>query len=97
MRAIVNGGSIVSIASTRAEMSEPHTRSLCSNKRRYRRSNTCFSAFFRCPDNITVNCISPGWIETGDYEQLLETPTLKGTGTNLTVDGGMTKKMMYEE
>ena len=22
------------------------------------------------PDRIKVNCISPGWIETGDYQQL---------------------------
>lgn len=73
--------------------------------------------------NITVNCISPGWIETGDYTKLREidhTQHLSNrvgrpediaraclylthpennfiTGTNITIDGGMTKKMLYEE
>lgn len=74
-------------------------------------------------DRITVNCVSPGWIETGDYEALLpedHAQHLSGrvglpediaqdclyltnplnnfvTGINLTIDGGMTKKMIYEE
>jgi len=68
-----------------------------------------------------VNCISPGWIETGDYNQLNEADhnqhlsgrvgkpgdivsaclylTGEGNdfinGTNITVDGGMTRKMIY--
>jgi NAD(P)-dependent dehydrogenase (short-subunit alcohol dehydrogenase family) len=75
------------------------------------------------PDRIVVNAISPGWIETGDYESLREhdhTQHPAGrvgrpidiaraclyltnpqnnfiTGTNLIVDGGMTRKMIYEE
>jgi len=74
-------------------------------------------------DKITVNCISPGWIETGDYDQLRpidHEQHLSGrvgkpediaraclyltakendfvTGINLIVDGGMTRKMIYEE
>ena len=70
----------------------------------------------------SVNCISPGWIETGDYAQLREIDHAQHlsnrvgkpediaraclylthpennfiTGTNLTIDGGMTKKMHYE-
>ena len=67
--------------------------------------------------------MSPGWIETGDYEALsradheqhlsrrvgrpedvaravlyLTSPANDFvTGTNLVVDGGMTRKMIYEE
>ena len=78
MRVNVNGGSIVSIASTSAEMSEPHTEAYAATKGGIV-AVTHALARSLSPDNITVNCISPGWIETGDYEQLLETPTLKGT------------------
>lgn len=75
------------------------------------------------PESIKVNCISPGWIETSEYEQLREVDHLlhlsrrvgkpediaraclylteEGndfiTGTNIVIDGGMTKKMVYEE
>ncbi|MFJ7184368.1 glucose 1-dehydrogenase [Lysinibacillus xylanilyticus] len=122
MRANANGGSIVSIASTRAEMSEPHTEAYAATKGGIVALTHALARSLG-PDNITVNCISPGWIETGDYEQLrkndheqhlsgrvgvpadiaqaclyLTSPTNNFvTGINLTVDGGMTKKMMYEE
>ncbi|MDR2969249.1 MAG: SDR family oxidoreductase, partial [Tannerellaceae bacterium] len=72
---------------------------------------------------ITVNCISPGWIETGDYSKLKRDDHLQHpsgrvgrpddiartclflcreendfiNGQNITVDGGMTKKMIYTE
>jgi NAD(P)-dependent dehydrogenase (short-subunit alcohol dehydrogenase family) len=75
------------------------------------------------PD-IRVNCVSPGWIMTGDYTSLrrkdhVQHPVgrvgkpqdiaevvaflLDGdragfiTGANFVVDGGMTRKMIYEE
>ena len=122
MRTNVNGGSIVSLASTRAEMSEPHTEAYAATKGGIVALTHALARSLG-PDNITVNCISPGWIETGDYEQLrkidheqhlsgrvgipediaqaclyLTSPTNNFvTGINLTVDGGMTKKMMYEE
>jgi len=74
------------------------------------------------PDNVKVNCISPGWIETGSYERLTPEDHLQHpagrvgkpediaraclyltrsdndfiTGINLTIDGGMTRKMIYE-
>ena len=74
-------------------------------------------------DKIQVNCISPGWIETGDYEALKEADHLQHfagrvgkpddiaraclfltsggnefiSGTNITIDGGMTRKMIYED
>lgn len=72
--------------------------------------------------SIRVNCISPGWIETGDYSALRETDHnqhfsgrvgrpediaraclfLTGDGNefingeNIIIDGGMTRKMIYE-
>lgn len=72
---------------------------------------------------ITVNAISPGWIQVTDYEKLTETDHKQHpsgrvgkpedilnvclflsdplndfiNGTNIIVDGGMTKKMIYEE
>ena len=73
---------------------------------------------------VRVNCVSPGWIATRDYNKLrrkdhaqhaagrvgrpediaeIVAYLLDGersgfvTGANFTVDGGMTKKMIYEE
>ncbi|MFJ7736912.1 SDR family NAD(P)-dependent oxidoreductase [Lysinibacillus sp. NPDC097287] len=122
MRHNENGGSIVSMASTRAMMSEPFTEAYAATKGGIVALTHALARSFG-PDKITVNCISPGWIETGAYEDLraidheqhlsgrvgmpediaqaclyLTNPTNNFvTGTNLTIDGGMTKKMMYEE
>ncbi|KUF32742.1 MULTISPECIES: glucose 1-dehydrogenase [Lysinibacillus] len=122
MRHNVKGGSIVSLASTRAEMSEPNTEAYAATKGGIVALTHALARSLG-PDQITVNCISPGWIETGDYEALRpvdHVQHLSGrvgvpediaqaclyltnpvnnfvTGINLTVDGGMTKKMMYEE
>ena len=85
---------------------------------------------FLCPNcvslaqwHITVNSISPGWIEPRDYEQLrpedhAQHPSGRVgkpediarlclficqeendfmNGENVTIDGGMTKKMIYIE
>ena len=72
-------------------------------------------------DHIQVNCISPGWIATGDYSQISDADhnqylsgrvgkpadiasaclylTAEGNnfinGANITLDGGMTRKMIY--
>lgn len=115
-------GRIVNIASTRFHQNEAGweaygaskggivslTNSLCVSL-----SNT----------GITVNAISPGWIETGDYNSLTERDHKQHpsgrvgkpqdivnaclflcreendfiNGANLIIDGGMTKKMIYEE
>ena len=122
MRYNENGGSIVSMASTRAMMSEPFTEVYAATKGGIVALSHALARSLG-PDKITVNCISPGWIETHDYEGLRDidhTQHLSGrvgtpddiaqaclyltnpannfvTGTNLTIDGGMTKKMMYEE
>ncbi|MFJ5764593.1 SDR family NAD(P)-dependent oxidoreductase [Lysinibacillus sp. NPDC093210] len=122
MRTNENGGSIVSLASTRAFMSEPDTEAYAASKGGIVALTHALARSLG-PDQIMVNCISPGWIETEDYEQLrsidhaqhlsgrvgmpediaqaclyLTNPANRFvTGINLTVDGGMTKKMMYEE
>lgn len=122
MRLNKNGGAIVSMASTRAFMSEPHTESYVASKGGIVALTHALASSF-APDHIRVNSISPGWIETGDYEQLREIDHQQHfsgrvgkpediaraclyltderndfvTGINLTVDGGMMKKMIYEE
>ncbi|MCQ6557716.1 SDR family NAD(P)-dependent oxidoreductase [Paenibacillus mendelii] len=114
-------GRIVNIASTRAAMSEPFSEAYAASKGGIASLTHAF-ALSLGPDGITVNCISPGWIETGDYASLRPvdheqhpsgrvgrpedivracmyfTDPDNGfvTGTNLTVDGGMTRKMIYE-
>lgn len=115
------GGSIVNIASTRALMSEPNSEAYAASKGGIV-ALTHALAVSLGPDQIRVNAISPGWIETGDYEALSEKDhhqhpagrvgkpedivracfylTQPGndfvTGINLVVDGGMTRRMIYE-
>ncbi|GAA0315295.1 glucose 1-dehydrogenase [Bacillus carboniphilus] len=122
MRENNEGGSIINIASTRAFMSEPHSEGYAATKGGIIALTHALAASFG-DYRITVNAISPGWIETGDYQKLrdidhqqhfskrvgtpsdiaraclyLTEPTNNFvTGTNLMVDGGMTRKMMYEE
>jgi len=121
MRARGEGGSIVNIASTRALMSEPDTEAYAASKGGLTALTHALAASLS-PYGITVNSISPGWIETGDYAQLRDCDHRQHwsgrvgrpediaraclyltdpandfvTGTNLIVDGGMTRKMIYE-
>jgi NAD(P)-dependent dehydrogenase (short-subunit alcohol dehydrogenase family) len=116
------GGAIVNIASTRAFMSEPDSEAYAASKGGII-ALTHALALSLGPDHIRVNSISPGWIETGNYDRLraadhgqhpagrvgrpddivracfyLTDPSNDFiTGTNLTIDGGMTKKMIYVE
>jgi NAD(P)-dependent dehydrogenase (short-subunit alcohol dehydrogenase family) len=116
------GGSIINIASTRALMSEPHTEAYAASKGGVLALTHALAASF-ASDKIQVNAISPGWIETGDYNGLRQEDHLQHfsgrvgrpediaqaclfltaennnfvNGTNLIIDGGMTKKMIYEE
>jgi NAD(P)-dependent dehydrogenase (short-subunit alcohol dehydrogenase family) len=115
------GGSIVNIASTRALMSEPNSEAYAASKGGIIALTHALAVSFS-QDNIRVNCISPGWIETGDYKQLRNVDhvqhlsgrvgkpgdiaeaclylTREGNnfinGTNIVIDGGMTRKMIYE-
>lgn len=115
------GGAIVNISSTRALMSEPDTEAYAASKGGLL-ALTHALAISLGPDKIMVNAISPGWIETGDYDELkpvdhaqhpagrvgkpedisraclfLTNPENNFiTGANFVVDGGMTRKMIYE-
>jgi NAD(P)-dependent dehydrogenase (short-subunit alcohol dehydrogenase family) len=116
------GGSIVNIASTRALMSEPNSEPYAASKGGIVALTHALAASLS-EDRITVNAISPGWIETGDYSTLRDVDHQQHlsqrvgkpsdvaraclyltdeennfvTGINIVVDGGMTKKMIYEE
>ncbi|WP_075619367.1 glucose 1-dehydrogenase [Paenisporosarcina indica] len=121
MRNQEKGGSIVNIASTRATMSEPNTEAYAATKGGIVAITHALAASL-AEHHITVNAISPGWIETGDYSELRDidhVQHLSGrvgkpsdiakaclyltdpqndfvTGINLVIDGGMTRKMIYE-
>ena len=121
MRKQQSGGSIVNLASTRATMSEPNSEAYAASKGGIVAITHALAASL-AEHRITVNCISPGWIETGDYSELRKVDHqqhLSGrvgkpadiakaclyltdpqndfvTGINLVVDGGMTRKMIYE-
>lgn len=71
MRKNESGGSIVNLASTRATMSEPHTEAYAATKGGIV-ALTHALAISLGDDNITVNAISPGWVETSDYDGLRE-------------------------
>lgn len=62
-------GRIVNIASTRYRMSEPGSEAYAASKGGIV-SLTHALALSLSPYRITVNCVSPGWIETGDYSAL---------------------------
>ena len=114
-------GSIVNMSSTRSVMSEPGSEAYASSKGGVA-GLTHALALSTSESRITVNAISPGWIETGDCRDLRdvdhEQRPSKGlgkpediaraclyltderndfvTGVDLMVDGGMTRKMIYE-
>lgn len=117
-------GAIVTIASTRASMSEPDTEPYAASKGGLV-ALTHALAISLGPD-VRVNCISPGWIVTtrDDAKKLrrkdhTQYPTGRVgwpqdiatmvaylldaersgfiTGANVVIDGGRTRKMIYEE
>ncbi|OEH85597.1 hypothetical protein BHU72_02005 [Desulfuribacillus stibiiarsenatis] len=101
---------------------EPHSEAYAASKGGIIALTQTLAASY-AKDHIRVNCISPGWIQTQDYDQLREIDHLQHfsqrvgkpddiasaciylthgsndfiLGTNLVIDGGMTKKMMYRE
>ena len=115
-------GAIVTIASTRAAMSEPNTESYSASKGGLVALTHALA--ISLGPRVRANCVSPGWIETKNYaalrhkdhtqhpagrvgkpEDIAEIVAwlLDGgrsgfvTAANFTVDGGMTRKMIYEE
>lgn len=63
------GGSIINIASTRAFMSEPGSEAYAASKGGIVALTHALASSL-AQYRIRVNCISPGWIETGDYGAL---------------------------
>lgn len=115
-------GAIVTIASTRALISEPDTESYAASKGGLV-ALTHALALSLGPD-VRVNCVSPGWIETKKYGALRRKDHAQHpvgrvgkpsdiaevvawlldreragfvTGANFVIDGGMTRKMIYQE
>ncbi len=112
-------GRVINIASTRHLQSEPNSEGYAASKGGIV-SLTHALAISLSEYNITVNCISPGWIDTGHYpiseadkrqhpsgrvgtpsdiarmcEYLCREENDFINGQNITIDGGMTKKMIY--
>lgn len=129
MKARGSGGAIINISSTRAFMSEPGTEAYSASKGGIA-ALTHATAVSLGPLGIRVNAISPGWIETRDWQYgpraqkpvhserdrqqhpvgRVGTPEDIGkaclflaegapfmTGQNITLDGGMSVKMIYED
>ncbi|PEC49207.1 3-ketoacyl-ACP reductase [Bacillus sp. AFS077874] len=117
-----NGGRIINMASTRAIMSEPNSEAYAASKGGIVSITHSLAASLQ-PNGITVNCISPGWIQVDQNEELKESDHLQHwsnrvgkpediakaciylanpennfiNGQNIIIDGGMTRKMIYEE
>ncbi|MGG6313827.1 SDR family NAD(P)-dependent oxidoreductase [Paenibacillus macerans] len=71
MKKQARGGAIVNVSSTRSIMSEPNSEAYAASKGAIL-SITHALAVSLGHDGIRVNCVSPGWIETGDYGALRE-------------------------
>lgn len=117
-----DGGRIINISSTRAFMSEPNTEAYSASKGGII-ALTHALARTLSPNRILVNSISPGWIQTENYDSLKEIDHKQHlsnrvgkpedvarcclflcdpkndfiTAENIILDGGMTRKMIYEE
>lgn len=115
-------GRIINIASTRYLQSEPDSEGYAASKGGIV-SLTHALSMSLSKYHVTVNCISPGWIQNKNYKQLkpsdhnqhpsgrvgrpediartclflAEAANDFINGQNIVVDGGMTKKMIYEE
>jgi NAD(P)-dependent dehydrogenase (short-subunit alcohol dehydrogenase family) len=114
-------GAIVLISSTRAIMSEPGNEAYAATKGGL--VALAHALAMSLGPDVRVNCVSPGWIMTGDYASLRRKDHTQHpvgrvgkpqdiaemvaflldreragfiSGANFIVDGGMTRKMIYE-
>ncbi|MEH7613119.1 SDR family NAD(P)-dependent oxidoreductase [Gottfriedia acidiceleris] len=71
-----NGGRIINMASTRAIMSEPNSEAYAASKGGIVSITHSLAASLQ-PNGITVNCISPGWIQVDQNEELKESDHLQ--------------------
>ena len=127
MAARKRGGCIINLASTRAFMSEEGTEGYTASKGGIA-ALTHAMAISLARHRIRVNCISPGWIETSDWQKASKAKAPKHskadkaqhpvvrvgvpgdiaqacqfltesadfmTGQNISIDGGMSVKMIY--
>jgi NAD(P)-dependent dehydrogenase (short-subunit alcohol dehydrogenase family) len=76
MAARKRGGAIINIASTRAFMSEENTEGYTASKGGIA-ALTHGMAISLAKHRIRVNCISPGWIETADWQKASKAKTPK--------------------
>lgn len=115
------GGRMINISSTRHIQSETGTEGYSASKGAI--ASLTHSLMMSLAEfNITVNCISPGWIHTGDPAQLTEADHKQHpsnrvgkpediartciflalpdnnfiNGADIVIDGGMTRKMIYQ-
>jgi NAD(P)-dependent dehydrogenase (short-subunit alcohol dehydrogenase family) len=65
------GGAIVSIASVNVTFTEPDSPAYCASKGAVY-SLTKALAFDHAKEGVQINCISPGWIETGMTAEFLD-------------------------
>lgn len=115
-------GRIINIASTRWLQSEPGSEGYAASKGGIVALTHALALSFS-EYNVTVNCISPGWIDNGNFGNITERDRRQHPsgrvgmpgdiaraclfladpandfvdGQNIVIDGGMTKKMIYEE
>lgn len=71
MSEMPNYGRIINLSSTRYVMSEPDTVGYAASKGGVSSLTHALMASMS-PYNVTVNCISPGWIECENYDTLTE-------------------------